>query len=166
MTLPLLEKLPEHRHHSNWADSRAHRVLEAFLIRFSLVLPAESREYRAAEDIDRGSGSLVVANAGENARQGYADVRALRFLHLLHRVPPHDVSDLVAEDAGELVHLVGALDEAAIHVHEAPRNRERVHFLRVDDEELPVEILTAREPGNRVAEHIDVAIDLWILDDR
>src|SRR5258706_5785440 len=129
MTLAFLEKLPEHSHHSDRADSRAHRVLEAFLIRLGLVLPAESREYRAAQDIDRRAGSLVVANASENARQGHADVRALRFLHLLHRVPPHHVPDLVTQYAGELVHLIGPLDEAAIHVDEAPGNRKRVPFL-------------------------------------
>src|SRR5450759_231055 len=166
MAFSLIEQLPEHGHHSDRTDTGPHGVVESFLVRFGFVLPTEPREHCAADDIDRRAGGLAVANARENARQGDADVCSLRLLHLLHRVAPDNVSNLMTQNAGELVHLVGALDETAIHVHEAAGHRESVYFLGVDDEELPVEITAARDPRNRVSEDVDVAIDLRVLDDR
>jgi len=81
-------------------------------------------------------------------------------------VRTHAVPDFVAENAGELVHLVGALDEAAIHINEAAGHREGVDFLGVHDEELPVEITPACEPRNGISEDVDVAVYLRILDNR
>ena len=56
----------------------------------------------------------------------------------------HDVADLVAQRAGELVEPLGLLDEAAIDVNEAAGQRERVDLVRVDDVEMP------REVGDRL----------------
>ena len=51
----------------------------------------------------------------------------------------------------ELVHLIGALNETTIYVDKAAGNGEGIHFLRVDDEKVPVEIATAREPRDRIS---------------
>jgi hypothetical protein len=161
-----LEKLLEHRDHAFRADPGPHDIIEAFLISLGLVLPAESGEYSASSNIDRCIGDPTIADAGEHARERDSHVRALLLLHLLHSVAPHHVADFVAENAGDLIHFVGALDEPAIHVDKASGNRERIHFLAVDDEKVPVEIFSASEAGDRVAEDVDVAIKLGILDDR
>ena len=69
--------------------------------------------------------------------------------------------DLWATDAAG-----STLDEAAIHVDETAGHGERVDLLRIDDEKVPVEITPAREARHRVAEDVDVTIQLGILDDR
>jgi len=82
-------------------------------------------------------------------------------------VAPHHVADLVAEHARELAEVLRPLDEPAVHVDEASGHREGVHFLRVDDEELEVQLLATRgEARDGVAEHVDVAVDLGIAHDR
>src|SRR5262245_14760062 len=78
----------------------------------------------------------------------------------------HHVTDLVSEHASELIHLLRALDQTAIHVDVAARHRERVDLWCVDDVEVPLELLTARgETGNRVAKDVDVAVDFRIAHD-
>ena len=62
-----------------------------------------------------------------------------------------DVSDFMTEHPGKFVHLIGALNETTIYVDKAAGNGEGIHFLRVDDEKVPVEIATAREPRDRIS---------------
>ena len=143
----------------------ARTTLSADAVRLLLVGAAEFCEERAAGGVDRFLTKSAVADAREHAGQRHADVGLLRLLHLLHGVAFDDVTDLVSEHAGNFVHLVGALDESAVHVDEAARHGERVDFLAVDDEEMPVEIAPAGEPGDGVAQHIDVAVQLGIADD-
>jgi hypothetical protein len=162
----LLEQLLEHADHAFRTDPRMDYVVESLLVRLRFVLTAEAGEDRATRDVDRRVSDTAVADAGENAGQGDPDVRALFLFHLLHGVASHDVADFVAQNARDFIHLVRALDETAIDVDESARNRERVHFLAVDNEEMPVEILTFREPRYRVTQNVDVPIELRILDDR
>ena len=66
---------------------------------------------------------------GEHARHHDADVGALHLLHLLHRVPQHDVANLVRQDGRELVHHVRPLGHAPVHVDVAAREREGVEVV-------------------------------------
>ena len=80
------------------------------------------------------------ADRCEHARDRRAHVRALHLLHLLHRVPKHDVPDFVADHRRKLVQPVGSFGDATIHVDEAAGQRERVEIVRVHHVEMPVEI--------------------------
>ena len=159
-------QLLEHRHDALWIDSSAHDVVDSLVVRFQLVLPAESGEDSASREINRGAGDLAVADTGEDAGQSDADVCSLRLLHLFHRVPTHHVADLVTENTGDLVHRTGPLDQPAIDVDESTGDGESVDFLAVDDEETPVEITPAGEARDRITQNVDVTIQLRILDDR
>jgi hypothetical protein len=81
-------------------------------------------------------------------------------------MPADYVTDFVAEYAGDLIHLVRALDEATVDVNESARDGESVHFLAVYYEEVPVQVSSAGEAGDGITENIDVSIQLRILDDR
>src|SRR5256714_3132470 len=110
--VPLVEQLPEQRHHAGGADPGAYCVLEAFRICLCLVLATEAGEDRASRNVYRGASRLTVADAGQNAREGHSDVGALCFFHLLDGVATYDVSDLVAKNSRQLVHLIRALDQS------------------------------------------------------
>src|SRR5688572_30488012 len=159
---PLGNKLLKHCHDALWADSRSHDVVEPLIVRFQLILSAESREDGPSREVDRGAGNLTVADTCEDAGEGDADIRSLRFFHLLHGVASNYVADLVAENSRYLVHPVGALDQATIDVDEAAGNCESVDVLGIDDEEVPVQIAPTGEAGDRITEDIDVAIQLRI----
>jgi len=72
----------------------------------------------------------------------------------------------VAEDAGELGHVVCALDESAIHVNESARNGKRVDLATVDDEETPVEIGATRLRGDLIAEKVDLSVRFRVVYER
>jgi hypothetical protein len=72
----------------------------------------------------------------------------------------------VTENTGQLVHLIRALNETSIDVDESTRHSERVYFLGVHNEEVPLEVAAAGETCDRVAEHVDVPIQLGILNYR
>jgi len=163
---PLIDELLEHRHDALRTDACPHRVADRFLIRLELVLPAEAGEDGAAGDVDTSLCDLAVADAGENARERHADVRALRFLHLLDAVTPHDVPDLMSEHSCELVHFRRALDETAVHVDESAWNRECIHLAAVDDVETPVQICARSSARDLVTKDVDVSVDLGIPHDR
>src|SRR5437763_7116554 len=127
-----------------WTYSRGDCVLHCLIIRLGLIGTTELREQRRAGDVDSRLRDLAVADARQNARERYPDVRSLHLLHLLHGVAEHDVADLVTENAGELGHVVGSLDQTTIHVNESTRNGKRIYFVAVYDEETPIEIGTAR----------------------
>src|SRR5947209_8108346 len=152
--LTLVEKLLKHRHHPCGAYAGPDGVFDAFDISCCFVLPTEARKHSAACDVDCGAGSLTAAYAGKHARQRHSDVGALLLLHLLHRMATHDVADFVTKHASQLVHLIGALDQATIHVHEATRNGESVDFLRINDEEMPIQVAAAGESGDGSAEQL------------
>jgi hypothetical protein len=107
-----------------------------------------------------------VANAGERAHDCHARIRFLRFFHLLHRVSLHDVADLVAQRASELVQTIRALDEPAIDVDVTAGKCERVDLFCIDDVKVPVEIRPARFTRYRFAEVLDIAADGGIVHDR
>jgi hypothetical protein len=72
----------------------------------------------------------------------------------------------VAEHAGQLVHLLGVLDQAAVDVDEAARDRKRVDFGRIHDVERPRQVGPVRQPRDRITQDVDVAIGLGVVDDR
>jgi len=75
----------------------------------------------------------------------------------------NDVLDLVSENAGKLIHLVGALDQSAIHIDVTARNRKGVYFAGVDDKEPPVEIGAAGMRCDLVPEKVDLSVDLGVV---
>jgi hypothetical protein len=100
----------------------------------------------------------ALAHPGQRAHQRETDVGTLRLLHLLHRVAPRDVTDLVGKDAGQFTHVGRPLDQPAIDVHPTTRDREGVDFPAVDDREVPRE--TSRVVPQRLgAERGDVVHD-------
>src|SRR6202008_2946788 len=90
-------------------------------------------------------------------QERHADVGAGRLLHLFHGMPFDDVADLVTQNAGQLIQPFRALDETAIHVDEATRQRERIHVTAVHDEELPVEVRAARLARDLATERAHIA---------
>lgn len=160
----LVQQFLEHRDHTCRTDAGANDVVESFDVRFSLILPAEAREQCCAPDVNSGLSSLVVADAGEDAGERDPDVGLLLLLNLLHRMAANDVSDFVAEYACELVHLVGSLNESAIHVDESAGKRECVHFLAIDDVEMPVQIRATGQMRDGIAQDVDIAIDFNVPD--
>jgi len=100
-------------------DAGLHHRPHALLVGLGFVLPAELRKQRRAADVDGGLADPAVADLGERAQRHEAAADALRLLHLLHRMAPRHVADLVGEHAGQLVHRRGAGNEAAVHVHPA-----------------------------------------------
>ena len=103
-------------------------------------------------------GHTVWIDAGFDARL-YAlfktTTHLLRLLHLLHRVTPSHVSDLVAEYTSEFIHRLSACNEATVDVHPAPRHRRRVHPLAVHDSKVPDQTTGIRERSKRPAERPD-----------
>src|SRR5215210_3242994 len=60
------DELLKHRHHSDGAYPGADDVVDSFGVRFGLVLSAESREDRAAGEVNGRTRDLTVADAGED----------------------------------------------------------------------------------------------------
>src|SRR5690242_17976717 len=116
----------EHRRNSFRVDARAQRVRYCLRVCFRLGFAAVARQPRGAAEIDRDLCGVTVAEARQAAEERDADPCSAAALQLLHRVSPHDVADLVTEYARELVHPIGVLDQAAIHIYETAGKRERV----------------------------------------
>ena len=68
-----------------------------------------------------------------------------------------DVGDLVPQHARKLGHVGRLLNEAAVHVDVSTGYREGVDLALVHDIEAPCEAPVVGDPGDGVAEHIDVA---------
>jgi TrmH family RNA methyltransferase len=139
-------------------------VFHRLIIRLRLVGTTELREQRRAGDIDSRLCYLAVADAGQNTCERDADVCALLLLHLLDRMAKYDVTDLVTKNAGELGHVLSALDEASVHIDEPAGHGKRIYFTAVDDEEPPIETGAARVRRDLIAEEVDVAIGFRIGD--
>src|ERR1035437_7001956 len=164
--LPLVEQDPEHLGNAVGIDAGLDGGADALLVGFGLVALAEVREQAARADVDRRGREFRSANAREDAAERHAQVRALRLLHLLDRVTPRHVPDLVTDHAGDLAHRLRPLDQPAIHVHVAARHRERVDLLAVHDVEVPLEVALVRDGRERIAQHVDVPQRLGIVDER
>ena len=162
----LREQHTEHRGNPLWIDTGAGYEGHPVSIGLALVIAAELREHGRARHVDQRACRLILANSGENAGELHANLRLLHLLHLLHRVALDDVPDFVPEHARHHRQILRSLDEPAIHVDEAARHRERVDVAAVHDVEAPIEIPLVGQLGDRIAQHVDVAIDLRIGDDR
>src|SRR5439155_18308002 len=160
------EQLLEHLRHASRVDAGTNELFDARSVGLPLVVTTELCEHRGAGDVDARLRDLAVADVRQHTRERDADVGALHLLHLLHGVPEHDVTDLVTQYGRELVHLVRALDHAAIHIDESARQRERVEVVAVYKVEMPVEIGPRRHVRELVAENVEIPVDLRILDDR
>ena len=86
-------------------EPRGDHVQHRLRVRLRFVRPAVAREQRRTAHLDRRARDVAVAQPRERAPQPDRDVRARPLLHLLHRVPAHDVPDLVPERARQLVEL-------------------------------------------------------------
>ena len=84
----------------------------------------------------------------------------------MHGVPANDVPDLVTDCTRELVEVLGAVDEAAIHIDEAAGQREGVDLFAVDHEESPVEIGALGRLRDGQSELLDIVSDRRIANDR
>jgi predicted esterase len=120
----------------------------------------------ASTNLHRRLTESALADIGESAQDGDADVGFLRGLDLLHRMSLNDMSYLVSERAGQLIEPLGALDEPAVHVDVTAGERERVHLVGVDDIEMPVEIRPARGARDLRSQLLDVRTYQRIGDDR
>ena len=164
--LLLCQELLKESEHAVRADAGVHHVMKASFVRLHFVCAAELREDRRPANVDCRGRCLVAADVGQRARERDTDVRALHLLHLLHGVTAHDMLDLVAHHSRQLVHAIGALENAAVHIDDSARQREGVHDVRVDDIELPLQVSARRVARDLVAERIHVLIDDRVLDER
>jgi hypothetical protein len=161
--LLLGEQLLEEGEHATRVDPGVDEIAEAFLVRFLLGAAAELGEHRGAPDLDGSLRRGVLADAGERARESDADVRALGLLHLLHRVPAHDVLDLVGDHTGQLALVGGIGQDAAIDVDVAARNGEGVDDFTVHDGEPPGEVGALGATSDRVAQRVHVGVDRRVV---
>ena len=100
---------------------------------------------------------------GDDGTEDHAELRELGARHLRCSVTRGDVRDLVAQDAGQLVFGVDALEHAARDVDVAARKRHRVDHRRVDDGEVPRQMRTIRCRSDALADGIDEPIELRLL---
>ncbi|HVX39540.1 MAG TPA: hypothetical protein VHB25_08205 [Gemmatimonadaceae bacterium] len=166
LALALGEELLEHLRHAVRVDSGAHHLVDAGRVRLGFVVAAEFGKHRVATDVDGRLAQPAVADAREHAGDCEAHVRPLHLLHLLHGVAQHHVADLVRHDRRQLVHAIRPFHDTAVDVHEAAGERERVEVVRVHHVEVPVEVGARRDVRDRIAQDVQVAIDVGILDDR
>src|SRR5678815_5412747 len=75
------------------------------------------------------------------------------------------MADLVAQHSRKLIRSVRRFDQSAIHVDEPAWKCKGVHLVRVDDEEMPIEVGAARMLCDRVPTLVDVAGDVGIVHD-
>src|SRR5205085_9102424 len=97
LLLVRVEALEEGEHAAR-VETGAQLVLKTTGVGLHLVRAAEKCEQRRAADLDGDLPRDMGADTGEPADDGDAGARALRFLHLPHRVTFHHVFDLVAHD--------------------------------------------------------------------
>ena len=93
----LLDEPPEQGRDPVRIEPRGDHVQHRLRVRLRFVGPAVAREQRRAPDLDRRARDVAVAEPRERAPQPHREVRARLLLHLLHRVPAHDVADLVPD---------------------------------------------------------------------
>src|SRR5688500_13933600 len=95
--LPLHQEALEEARDPAGVDAGLGDVAHAFSVRLELVVPAVPGEPGLAPGADRNLRQPALAHARQGADDGHPDVRLLRLLHLLDRVPERDVRDLVTE---------------------------------------------------------------------
>lgn len=161
-SLPLIEQDPEHLRDTARIDACTGHVPNRIGIRLGFRLAAVAREVRRAAHLDGRLCSLAFADTCQHARQYDTDIRRLRPLHLIDRMPERDVGDLVSENAGEHGHVLGALDQPAIDVDEPTGHRESVDLAAVHDEETPLQAPVICQPGNGIANNGDVAVGFGV----
>ncbi len=166
MVLTLLEQGLKEVWYALGVVARASDVDDTLGVGLKLIEPAMFGEEGRSANLDCRLREAAVADAGETAHDRHAGVRLLSALHLLDRMPLYDMPDFVAQRSGQLVETIRALDETAVYVDVAARQRERVDLFRIDDVEVPVEVGPAGRLRDRLAEVLDVAANGGIGDDR
>ena len=105
-------------------------------IGFGFVFPAVLQEGRGKGNLSYLSKSRPTQNSSQNTRDSGASL-ILRGLCCLGRAMTQGyVAQLVRHYAGHLAFGPGGLDHSAVHIHRAPRLRERINVARVDDFEV------------------------------
>src|SRR5207244_2954360 len=81
-------------------------VDDGFRICLQLVVAAVARKKGVAADSHRRDADYTVTYVGECAERHHAEVGPLLLLHLLDRMPLHDVTDLVAHGSSQLIEAI------------------------------------------------------------
>ena len=92
------------------------------------------------------------------------EIRDLCAPHLIDAVTRHDVTYLVAQHSGQLALILGRLDEPAMYVDEAPRQRERIDFGGVDHPKGVSQIGSAGARRELVPKSGHVGADLLVFE--
>ena len=166
IALSFREQDPEHVRYAARIDAGDDGVLHGLIVGLRLVLAAEAGDECIGAGADDRLAEAAVADLRQGAHQHQAAVHLVRLLHLLHRVAQGHVADLVPEHAGDLVHRHRALDQAAIDVDPAAGHGKGIHFLAVHDRKVPRQPARVGTLGQRLAERIEVLVDLRVADDR
>src|SRR5512147_35149 len=77
----------------------------------------------------------------------------------------NDVPDFVCQDAGQFVLRLRRLDQSAVDVDEASRERERIDLRAINDFEGISDLFSSRLLDQRLSEIVDVLDDGWIVDE-
>ena len=139
------------------------RVVHAELVGLHLVVASVLQEEHAERGFGRALQRLRLGN--EDAEQRETDAGAGRLRVLLRRVARRDVTDLVAEHAGQLRLVVEERQDAARQVDVAAGKRERVDRRLVHDREVPRQLRTLRRAREPHADALDVPLQLGIVVD-
>ena len=154
----------EEAHHVRGRVAARGEDLRAADVRLRLELAAELQEQRVQADAADGVQDLrgVVADlaAEETAEDLQAGLGGVGLRGLVRSVTERGVRDLVREHARDLTFVPRVLDDAAVEIDVAARQRERVDVRCVHDAEAVLELRTARVRRELLADAVDVLLDL------
>ena len=112
---------------------------------------------------DRASGSRLLR---QDIRGEHADLRQNGLTLSARIVQGGYVAELVAEDAGELRLVVEEGKKSPGYVDVAPRHRERIHHVRIDDRKRVVEVAAFGGARQKPADRTHIALELLVLEAR
>mmetsp|Transcript_38416 Transcript_38416/g.82567 ORF Transcript_38416/g.82567 Transcript_38416/m.82567 type:complete len:246 (-) Transcript_38416:238-975(-) len=116
-------------------EARLGHELQAQRVRLVLARPGVGQ----LQAQHQRPGRNVHSQGEKEGRAEHGDGHLLR--DFLRVVPRHRMADLVRQDHGELVLALEHFEEPRVHDDLPPRQHEGVHLVRVDDVELPLDVL-------------------------
>src|SRR5271163_5024664 len=112
--------------------SRLIHVLQPQIVCFRLKIALELHERQRQAQAGGFVDSVADAASNEDKRNG-ADVRPLRARHLASAVACRNVRNLMRHHARQFSLFIGRQNQAGVYIEKATGQRERVHFIGIDD---------------------------------
>ncbi len=160
----LLAQRAEERHHALRVIAGAAHVADAERVRFELLRARVGLDRHGGDRLPHLHDFLRQAEGGraDRARQK-PELRHLDRRQTLGGVARVDVADLMRNDAGQLRFVARQDQQAARHVDEPARQREGIDDRGVEDRELVGKLLVFGEARQRLADPVDIALQLAVL---